>query len=66
MLLNRFKTQTIQSTLAEATSLKKRGYYAAAKHLLKQKLEQNPGHEALTALYKRIEMLQQVKINRRH
>jgi uncharacterized protein HemY len=64
-MLNR-RNQTIPSLIAEATILKKRGFYAAAKHLLKQKLAQNPHHEALQVLYRRIEMQQQVKIDRRH
>lgn len=66
MLLNRFKNASIQSILVEATALKKRGFYAAAKHLIRLQLEQHPQHEELNALYRRIEQLQQVKVDRRH
>ena len=65
-MLNRFKHASIRTTILEATALKQRRYYAAAKHLLKLQLAQYPHHEELNALYKRIEMLQQVKISRRH
>lgn len=62
----RAKNQTTQFIIAQATILKKRGYYAAAKHLIKQQLLEQPTHEELQALYRRIELLQQVKINRCH
>ena len=61
MLFNRFRNASLRTVLSEATALKQRRFYAAAKHLLKLKLEQHPQHEELIALYKRIEMLQQVK-----
>ena len=65
-MLNRLKNASLQTIIAEATALKKRGFYAAAKHLIKLQLAQHPYHAELIALYRRIEMLQQVKINRRH
>lgn len=57
---------SIRTAILEATALKQRRHYAAAKHLLKTKLVQYPHHAELNALYQRIEMLQQVKIHRRH
>ena len=66
MWLNSFKNQSIQSIMAQATALKQKGFYAAAKHLVKQQLAHHPSDETLHAFYKRIEMLQLIKINRRH
>ncbi len=64
MWLKRYRNQSAQAILAEAVALKKRGFYAAAKQLIKLQLEKHPQHKELNALYRRIEMLQQVKVSR--
>lgn len=63
MWLNQFKDQSLQSVIAQATALKQRGFYAAAKHLLKPQLTLHPQHEALQVLYRRLELLQHVRMN---